>query len=164
MNEVIIAAIAAGLGSVITIIGKVIVDVIKAKKELIKAEKEPDQADLELKDTLQREKEKNDAAIQAFTDFGKEIKGAVEELKSEITQKIEEMDERIESYRKETREINRSEIRHSITQIYFEHCDDKTLDMRTKEDLCSLYNAYSSIGGNSFAHELYEEMMTWQVK
>lgn len=157
MNEVIIAAIAAGLGSVITIIGKVIVDIIKAKKE-------PDQADLELKDSLQREKEKNDAAIQAFTDFGKDIKGAVEELKSELTQRIEEMDKRIESYRKETREINRSEIRHSITQIYFEHCDDKTLDMRTKEDLCSLYNAYSSIGGNSFAHELYEEMMTWQVK
>lgn len=33
MNEVIIAAIAAGLGSVITIIGKVIVNIIRAKKE-----------------------------------------------------------------------------------------------------------------------------------
>jgi hypothetical protein len=33
INEVIIAAIAAGLGSVITIVGKVIVDIIKAKKE-----------------------------------------------------------------------------------------------------------------------------------
>ena len=74
------------------------------------------------------------------------------------------MDKRIEDYRKETREINKSAIRHSITEIYFKHCDSKTLDMRTKEDLCSLYNAYSNIRGNSFAHELYEEMMTWQIK
>jgi hypothetical protein len=36
--------------------------------------------------------------------------------------------------------------------------------MRTKDDLCSLYEAYTSIGGNSFAHELYEEMMGWDVK
>lgn len=33
MAEVIIASIAAGLGSVITILGKVIVNVIRAKKE-----------------------------------------------------------------------------------------------------------------------------------
>lgn len=164
MNEVIIAAIAAGLSSVITIVGKVIVDITKAKKE-------PDKSDLELKDELEREKEKNEAAIEAFTNFGKEIKSSVENLKNDLTQRIEDvdkrlddMDKRIEDYRKETREINKSAIRHSITEIYFEHCNSKTLDMRTKEDLCSLYNAYSSVGGNSFAHELYEEMMTWQVK
>lgn len=78
MNEVIIAAIAAGLGSVITIAGKVIVDIIKAKKE-------PDQSDLELKDELEREKEKNEAAIEAFTNFGKEIKSSVEEFKDDLT-------------------------------------------------------------------------------
>ena len=119
----------------------------------------------------QRTKEKPEAAIEAFTNFGKEIKSSVEEFKDDLTQKIEnvdkrlnDVDKRINDYRKETREIDKSTIRHSITEIYFEHCDSKTLDMRTKEDLCSLYNAYSSIGGNSFAHELYEEMMTWQVK
>lgn len=74
------------------------------------------------------------------------------------------MDERIEAYRNETREINKSEIRHTISSIYFDNCEEKCLDMRTKEDLCSLYAAYESIGGNSFAHELYEEMMTWTVK
>ena len=43
MNPALIAAIAAGLGSVIGVVGKVIVDVIRANHE-------PDQADLELKD------------------------------------------------------------------------------------------------------------------
>lgn len=157
MNEVLIAAIAAGLGSIITVVGKVVVDIIKAKKA-------PDESDMQLKQALDEEKKKNDAAIETFTKFGEEIKGSMDELKSEMTQRFEDMDKKIESYREETREINKSEVRHSITEIYFEHCDDKVLDLRTKEDLCSLYNAYSNIGGNSFAHELYEEMMTWQVK
>ena len=157
MNEVLIAAIFAGLGGLVGAIGKVIVDVIKAKHE-------PDQADLELKDELQREKEKNDNAIATFTDFGKEIKASVEELKNEMTQKFNDIDDKITNYREETRNINKSELRHSITQIYYKYKDDKTLDLRTKDDLCSLYEAYSSIGGNSFAHELYEEMMNWQVK
>lgn len=115
MNEVIIAAIAAGLGSVITIVGKVIVNIIKVKKE-------PDQSDLELKDELEREKEKNEAAIEAFTNFGKEIKSSVEDLKNDLAQRVgdidkrlDNMDKRIEDYHYETCEINKSAIRHSIT-------------------------------------------------
>lgn len=157
MNTAIIAAIAAGLGSVIGVIGKVIVDVIHAKHE-------PDQSDLELKDELEREKEKNDAAIEAFTNFGKEVKASIEELKEDVNKKLEDQALLIEEYRNETREINKSELRHSITQIYFAHCKDKGFDLNTKNDLCSLYQAYSTIGGNSFAHELYEEMMEWEVK
>ena len=153
VNEVIIGAIAGALVLVIGKVGEIIVNIIKAKKE-------PDQTDLEMKDTLQREKEKNDAAIEAFTNFGKEIIEAVEGL----SQKIDNMDTRIEDYRHETREINKSALRHSITEIYYKHCDEKMLDMNTKNDLCSLYEAYTSIGGNSFVHELYEEMMAWQIK
>ena len=78
MNEVIIAAIAAGLGSVITIIGKVIVDIIRAKKE-------PDELDLELKDELQREKEKNDEAISTFKTVITDINSSIGEIKENVT-------------------------------------------------------------------------------
>jgi uncharacterized protein HemX len=108
MNEVIIAAIAAGLGAVITAVGKVVVDIIKAKKE-------PDEADEQLKQEMDEEKRKNDAAIEMFTKFAEDIKNSVEELRSELTEKLEAMDKRIEEYRHETREINKSEVRHSIT-------------------------------------------------
>lgn len=164
MNEAIIAALGAAAGGVLTILGKIIVDIIRAKKE-------PDQSDLELKDELAREKEKNDAAIKAFTDFGKEIKNTIEELRTEINQRFEDMDNRfkdmdakIDDYRNETREINKSELRHLITEIYYDNCDTKTLSMNTKNDLCSLYESYQSIGGNSFVHELYDEMMDWDVE
>ena len=78
MNEVIIAAIAAGLGSVITILGKVIVDIIRAKKE-------PDELDLELKDELQREKEKNDEAISTFKTIITDINSSIEEIKENVS-------------------------------------------------------------------------------
>ena len=101
MSEVLIAAIFAGLGGLVGAVGKVIVDVIRAKHE-------PDQADLELKDELQREKEKSDTAIATFTDFGKDIKKCVEDMKTEMNQKFENMDEKITNYREETRNINKS--------------------------------------------------------
>lgn len=152
MSEVIIAAIAAALASVITVTGKVIVDVIKARRAVDEGE--------ELKEDFEKEKDKNDAAIAAFTAFGEKIEASIDGMKQEMA----DMRKDIQTYRDETREINKSELRHSITQIYFENKDSKTLDLRTKDDLCSLYEAYSSIGGNSFAHELYEEMMNWNVR
>lgn len=152
MSEVIIAAIAAALASVITVTGKVIVDVIKARRAVDEGE--------ELKEDFEKEKDKNNAAIAAFTAFGEKIEASIDGMKQEMA----DMRKDIQTYRDETREINKSELRHSITQIYFENKDSKTLDLRTKDDLCSLYEAYSSIGGNSFAHELYEEMMNWNVR
>ena len=115
---------------------------------------------MELKDELQREKEKNDKAIDTFT----EVATGLSESLKDVQNNLQGLKNDIEVYRTETREINKSGLRHSITEIYFENRDQKKLDMRTKDDLCSLYEAYTSIGGNSFAHELYEEMMSWDVK
>ena len=153
MNEAIIAAIAAAVGGILTILGKVVVDIIKAKKE-------PDQSDLELKDELEREKEKNNNAIEMFKQVAAELRSSI----NCVNENVNQLSEKIEDYREETREINKSELRHSITEIYFEHCKEKSFDLNTKNDLCSLYEAYSGIGGNSFAKELYEEMMDWDVK
>ena len=153
MNEVIIAALAAGVGSIITIIGKVIVDIIRAKKE-------PDESDLELKNELEREKEKSNSAIEDLRQTVLELRQSIDK----VNENVDQLQNKIEDYQKETREIDKSGLRHSITQIYFENCDEKVLDLRTKNDLCSLFEAYSKIGGNSFAKELYEEMMCWEVK
>lgn len=73
MTEVIIGAIAGAIVLVLGKLGEVIVSIIRANKE-------PDETKLELKDQLQREKEKNDAAIEAFTNFGRDLKKSVEDL------------------------------------------------------------------------------------
>lgn len=45
MSEALLAAIFAGIGTLVGVIGKVIVDIIKAKKE-------PDESDLRLKEEV----------------------------------------------------------------------------------------------------------------
>ena len=106
LDTVMVGAIATAVGSVIGVVGKISVDIIKAKKE-------PDQSDLELKDELEREKDKNNAAIERFTNVTKELTAAVEDLRTdfnkrmddsdkkfvEVNQRIDEMDKRIEEYR-----------------------------------------------------------------
>lgn len=87
MNEVIIAALAAGIGSIITIIGKVIVDIIRVKKE-------PDEADLELKNELEKEKEKNDNAISTFESVATELRASIENVNENVNQ----LQEKIENY------------------------------------------------------------------
>lgn len=77
MNEVIIAALAAGVGSIITIIGKVIVDIIRAKKE-------PDESDLELKNELEREKEKSNSAIKDLRETVLELRQSIDKVNESV--------------------------------------------------------------------------------
>lgn len=62
------------------------------------------------------------------------------------------------------REATRAALRHSITYIYQKYLPNKCLPANVKKDLCSLYEAYQGLNGNSYIHEIYEEMMKWNVK
>jgi hypothetical protein len=55
-------------------------------------------------------------------------------------------------------------LRHDITYIYEKYKDAKVLPGNTKKDICSLYETYTDLGGNSYVHEIYEEMMKWETK
>lgn len=55
-------------------------------------------------------------------------------------------------------------LRHSITKIYEEYKNKKVLPINIKEDLCSMYESYANLGGNSFVHTIYEEMIEWDVE
>ena len=48
--------------------------------------------------------------------------------------------------------------------IYEKYKDRKVLPGNTKNDLCSLYEAYTLLNGNSYIHEIYEEMMKWDTE
>ena len=153
ISEAVIAAIAAGLGSVIGIIGKVIVDVIKAKKA-------PDESDLGIKEDLEAEKV---IAAQQRQEFHTAIDNLTEIMNERFTQ----LDEKIDGMKAQTeqhRNIAIVELRHSITEVYYKYCDKKSFSHNIKEDVCSLYEAYTKLGGNSYVHEIYDEMMTWEVK
>lgn len=54
-------------------------------------------------------------------------------------------------------------LRHNITTIYEQYKINKKIPSRIKEDLCILYEDYSSRGGNSYIHTIMDEMMEWEV-
>lgn len=55
-------------------------------------------------------------------------------------------------------------LRHSITDIYETYQNDEALPLHIKKDLCSLYENYIKLGGNSYIVELFEIMHSWKIK
>jgi phenylalanyl-tRNA synthetase alpha subunit len=152
ISEAVIAAIAGGLGSVIGVIGKVAVDIIKAKRAA--SESEDIKEDLETEKAIAEEKRK-------------EFYEAVGKLNETMNARFTQLDEKIDEMKAQTdqhKNIAIVELRHSITEVYYQYCDKKSFSHNVKEDVCSLYEAYSKLGGNSYVHEIYEEMMSWEVK
>ena len=90
-----------------------------------------------------------------------------EHTKDIIDAKVNEIKEMIQKLNDSeivNEEATRASLRHSITYIYEKYKDEKVLPGNTKNDLCSLYAAYTKLNGNSFIHEIYEEMMKWDTK
>ena len=155
MDTAIIAAIVGGISATIGALGTVIVNIIRAKKE-------PDETDLELKNNLEKEKEKSDAAIETFTEFGKDIKASIEELKNKIddleTQARGRFDQ-IDDKFSEVEGTNDDMIRNTLTHIYFKYKDDKKIPHYEKENVLHLAARYK---GNSYVHTIIDEMKAWE--
>lgn len=155
MEPAAIAAIASGITALITAIGAAIVSVIKARKE-------PDQADLELKENLEKEKTKNDAAIETFTDFGKEIKTSIEILATKIGELELQARARFDQVDKQFSEMegtNDDILRNTLTHIYFKYKDEKKIPHYEKENVLHLAARYK---GNSYVHTIVDEMKSWE--
>lgn len=155
METAAIAAIASGITALITALGAAIVNIIKAKKE-------PDEADLELKNNLEKEKEKSDAAIETFTRFGKDIKISIEELKNKIgdleTQAKTRFDQ-IDDKFAEVEGTNDDMIRNTLTHIYFKYKNAKKIPHYEKENVLYLSARYK---GNTYVHTIVDEMKSWE--
>ena len=84
-----------------------------------------------------------------------------------IDDKVDSVKEMILDLKKDVnkdQEATIAGLRHEITYLYEKYKENKILPGNTKKDLCSLYEAYTNLGGNSYIHEIYEEMMKWDTK
>ena len=57
-----------------------------------------------------------------------------------------------------------TQFRHSITGIYYKYKDEKKMPVYVKEDLMKLYDRYEKLGGNSYVHQIYQEMSQWDTE
>ena len=55
-------------------------------------------------------------------------------------------------------------LRHAITETYEQYKKEKCFPTHVKEDVFSLYQQYESWGGNSYVHQLIDEMKTWKTE
>lgn len=96
--------------------------------------------------------------------FKKSYKEHTEQI---VTDKVEEVKTLLVGLKadiEKDQEATRASLRHEITYIYEKYKDRKILPGNTKKDLCSLYEVYILLNGNSYVHEIYEEMMKWDTK
>lgn len=141
MSEVIIAAIAAGVGAILAAAGKMVVDIVKAKNE-------PKIKELEL---------------------GEKFETQIQGLENSLTQRFEEVKESLEdlslevnNFRSEQKETNIALIRHEIVDTYEIYKNEKKIPLPVYQSVLDLYDKYTGLGGNSFVHEVIDEIKMWE--
>lgn len=96
--------------------------------------------------------------------FKKSYKEHTEQIVTEKVEEVKTLLVDLKSDIEKDQEATRASLRHEITYIYEKYKDRKILPGNTKKDLCSLYEVYILLNGNSYVHEIYEEMMKWDTK
>lgn len=55
------------------------------------------------------------------------------------------------------------QLRSEMLQIYYRHHKDGVIRQYEYENFVMLYEAYKSLGGNSFIDKIYKEVQTWEI-
>lgn len=96
--------------------------------------------------------------------FKKSYKEHTEQIVADKVEEVKTLLVDLKADIEKDQEATRASLRHEITYIYEKYKDRKVLPGNTKKDLCSLYEVYILLNGNSYVHEIYEEMMKWDTK
>lgn len=86
----------------------------------------------------------------------------IQAIKGTSSDMIEEL-EKVKGQLVQSKETDLAILRNTITHLYYKYLPDKAMPFYEKENLVSLYNQYQYLDGNSYIHQLYEEMLRWEV-
>lgn len=64
---------------------------------------------------------------------------------------------------KRTTEGEKCLLRSEMLRTYYKHIDTREIRQYEFENFIKLYEAYKSLGGNSFIDEVHEEVMKWKI-
>ena len=97
------------------------------------------------------------------------VNQAISELRAEImpmlnglSKDLDRVDRKLEDFHTEWKDYNIVMLRHDITSVYEHYKSSAAMPKVIYESTMNLYDKYSSLGGNSYVHEIVEEMKTWQ--
>lgn len=84
----------------------------------------------------------------------------VPSLRKGIVKTLRPYDEEIEALK----ESNKSLLRNAITRIYYANLETKTLTPWERENMLYLYDSYKVLVGNTYVHEMVDDMKNWDIK
>ncbi len=96
------------------------------------------------------------------------VNQAISELRSEImpvlnglSKDLDRVDKKLEDFHSEWKDYNIVMLRHDITSVYQHYKDAAAMPQGIYQSTMELYDKYQMLGGNSYVHEIVEEMKTW---
>lgn len=54
-------------------------------------------------------------------------------------------------------------LKHTLTEIYYDALDKGSISRYNLTSFVAMYETYKALGGNSYVHELYEQILKMQV-
>lgn len=98
-----------------------------------------------------------------------DVSRSISELKAEIgssleklSERLDDVDSKLDDFAAEQKSINIVSLRHSITQVFHNYRDKKEIPGAIYQSTMNLYDQYKALGGNSFVSEEVEEMKNWK--
>ena len=96
------------------------------------------------------------------------VNEAISELRNEMfslfrgmSKDMDRMDRKLEDFHSEWKDYNIIMLRHDITSVYEHYKSSAAIPKVVYESTMNLYDKYQKLGGNSYVHEIVDEMKTW---
>ena len=96
------------------------------------------------------------------------VNEAISELRNEMlslfrgmSKDMDRMDRKLEDFHSEWKDYNIIMLRHDITSVYEHYKSSAAVPQAIYESTMNLYDKYQKLGGNSYVHEIVDEMKTW---
>lgn len=98
-----------------------------------------------------------------------DVNSSISELKAEIglslkklSERLDDVDSKLDNFAAEQKSINIVSLRHSITQVFHNYKGKKEIPSAIYQSTMNLYDQYKALGGNSYVSEEIEEMKNWE--
>lgn len=96
------------------------------------------------------------------------VNQAISELRNEmmpmlngLSKDLDRVDRKLEDFHSEWKDYNIVMLRHDITSVYQQYKGSAAIPQGIYQSTMELYDKYEKLGGNSYVHEIVEEMKTW---
>lgn len=147
-------ALIAGISALVGAVGVALVNLIKAAFN--RNQNKKDQLDHE--ENLIKLSSSMTNANQAIS----ELRAEIMPMLNRLSKDLDVVDGKLEDFHSEWKDHNIVMLRHDITSVYQQYKSSAAIPQGIYQSTMELYDKYEDLGGNSYVHEIVEEMKEWK--